>query len=137
MNILKILTPARIKGNIGEKAAARYLKRNKYKILSRNYVAKNKEIDIIAENKDTVVFVEVKARTENVFVKGEPRPASAVTPDKQRSIIRAAKYYIATQKINKRIRFDVIEVFLDENKKAVRIRHLENTFNLNSANRRH
>ena len=100
-------------------------------------MAKNKEIDIIAENKDTVVFAEVKTRTENVFVKGEPRPASAVTPDKQRSIIRAAKYYIATQKINKRIRFDVIEVFLDENKKAVRIRHLENTFNLNSSNRRH
>ena len=137
MNILKILTPARIKGNIGEKAAARYLKKNKYKILSRNYVAKNKEIDIIAENKDTVVFVEVKTRTENVSVKGEPRPASAVTPDKQRDIITAAKYYIAAQKINKRIRFDVIEVFLDENKKAVRIRHLENTFNLNSANRRH
>ena len=137
MNILRILTSARIKGNAGEKAAARYLKKKKYKILSRNYVAKNKEIDIIAENKDTVVFVEVKARTENVVVRGEPRPASAVTPDKQRSIIRTAKYYIATQKINKRISFDVIEVFLDGTKKAVKINHLENTFNLNSANRRH
>ena len=137
MNILKILTPARIKGNIGEKAAARYLKRNKYKILSRNYVAKNKEIDIIAENKDTVVFVEVKTRTENVSVKGEPRPASAVTPDKQRDIITAAKYYIAAQKINKRIRFDVIEVLLNESGKPVKTNHLENTFNLDSANRRH
>jgi putative endonuclease len=137
MNILKILTPARIKGNIGERTAAKYLRKKKYKILSRNYVAKNKEIDIIAENKQTVIFVEVKTRTENVSVKGEPRPASAVTPDKQRDIITVAKYYIAAQKINKRIRFDVIEVLLNENKKALKINHLENTFNLNSANRRH
>lgn len=137
MNILKILTPARIKGNIGERTAAKYLRKKKYKILSRNYVAKNKEIDIIAENKQTVIFVEVKTRTENVSVKGEPRPASAVTPDKQKDIIKAAKYYTAAKKITKRIRFDVIEVLLNENKKAIKINHLENTFNLNSANRRH
>lgn len=137
MNILKILTPARIKGNIGERTAAKYLRKKKYKILSRNYVAKNKEIDIIAENKQTVIFVEVKTRTENISVKGEPRPASAVTPDKQKDIIKAAKYYTAAKKITKRIRFDVIEVLLNENKKAIKINHLENTFNLNSANRRH
>ena len=56
MNILKILTPNRIIGNLGEKEAAKYLRHNGYKILKRNYVAGGNEIDIIAKKSDTIVF---------------------------------------------------------------------------------
>ena len=63
MKILEILTEKRQIGTIGEDAAAKHLKKNKYRILRKNYVALDYEIDIIAENKDFLVFVEVKTRT--------------------------------------------------------------------------
>ena len=53
MQILKIRTEKRITGNIGEDAACKYLRKNKYKILKRNYVSNGHEIDIIAENNST------------------------------------------------------------------------------------
>ena len=57
MNILKVLTERRKIGNIGERAAARYLKRKGYKILKRNYVPLDHEIDIIAENREYTAFI--------------------------------------------------------------------------------
>ena len=133
MNILKILTPKRIIGNVGEDAAAKYLKKNKYRILERNYVKNGHEIDIVAENRDFICFVEVKTRTLGKENPKEPRPASAVTPKKQRSILSCAQVYIATHTMNKKCRFDVAEVYLDENMKVERICYIENTFNLDTA----
>ena len=133
MKILEILTEKRQIGDIGENAAAKHLKKNKYKILAKNYVAVGYEIDIIAEDKDTTVFVEVKTRTignENIK---ELRPAAAVTPEKQRKIIATAKYFLGTHHTGKRIRFDIIEVFLDSKKSVSRICHIESAFNYNSA----
>ncbi len=54
MNILKIFTEKRIIGNIGEDAVVKYLKKNHYKILERNYVMGDHEIDIIAENDEYI-----------------------------------------------------------------------------------
>lgn len=133
MNILKVLTERRETGNLGEHAAAIFLKKNGYKILKRNYEAVDYEIDIIAENKTTTVFVEVKTRTVGHQSPKEPRPASSVTPDKQRKIITAAKYFLGTHRVGKRVRFDIIEVYLDENKKVQNIMHLESAFNYNTA----
>ena len=80
MQILKLLTRNRIIGNYGEKAAVSYLKKNKFKILEQNYIAHNNEIDIIAKNKEFLVFVEVKTRTVGVNSKSDTtRPAAAVT----------------------------------------------------------
>lgn len=140
MNILKVLTPRRLLGNFGEKSACKFLKKSGYKILERNFIAFNKEIDIIAKNKreDVTVFVEVKTRSSTYSNPNEPRPASAVTPKKQRDIIKAAKCYIAFQRLEGRVRFDVIEVIADakgKKKKISYIKHLENAFNYNSANK--
>lgn len=136
MNILKILTPKRKLGNMGEDAACKYLKKNGYKILERNYVAFNKEIDIIARNGDITAFIEVKTRSVGKPNPNEPRPASAVTPRKQRDIIKAAKCYIATARPNGRIRFDVIEIYAkgDGNRMyAEKINHITSAFNYNTS----
>jgi len=67
-------------GKKGEEVAIRFLKKSGYRILSRNYVCKLGEIDVIAKEKDTLVFVEVKTRTSTTF--GPPQ--LAVNPTKQR-----------------------------------------------------
>ena len=137
MNILKILTPQRRTGNLGEKAAARHLKRNGYKILKKNYTAADGEIDIIAEDKLYTVFVEVKTRSVSKDNKNEPRPASAVNADKQKKLIKSAKYFLAKNESGKRVRFDIIEVLVDPMlKKPVSINQIENAFNINTAYRR-
>ena len=134
MNILKVLTPKRKIGNIGEAAAAKFLKRQGYRILEKNYEAKDSEIDIIAAKDNTVAFIEVKTRTIGHESPKEPRPASAVTPEKQRKILRAASFYINKNHITSRLRFDIIEVFLEEStKKPGEIKHLTGTFDLNTA----
>ena len=137
MKILEILTETRKTGNLGERAATKYLKRHGYKILKRNYVAVGYEIDIIAENKTTIAFIEVKARTLSEDNEFESRPASSVTPEKQKRIITAAKFFIGARELNKKISLDVIEVYLvgtAKKKKVKEIKHLESTFNKNTAN---
>lgn len=135
MNVLKILTPKRIVGNVGENEAAKHLKKKGYKILERNFVEAGHEIDIIAKYKDELVFVEVKTRSAASTSELEARPASAVTPEKQRAIISTAIAYLATTEGTPKIRFDVIEVILD-NGKPQKIEHLEAAFDKNTAFRR-
>ncbi len=136
MNIPKILTEKRKIGNIGERAAAKLLRKKGYKIIKRNYASLGHEIDIIAEDKTTTVFVEVKTRTAGHESLSEPRPASAVTPEKQRGIIATAKYFLGTHQNAGHVRFDIIEVYLDNNKKVQKQLHLESAFNYNSAHKR-
>ena len=136
MKILKILTEKREIGNIGERAAAKLLKKSGYKILERNYVALGYEIDIIACDREHTVFCEVKTRTLGKENPIEPRPASSVTPEKQRKIISVAKYYNANKNQGRKMRFDVIEVFLDEKKNIKKQNHLIGAFNLNTATKR-
>ena len=133
MKILEILTKKRRIGNIGEDIAAKELKKTGYKILERNYVAVDSEIDIIAENKDTIAFVEVKTRSVGYNNPREPRPASAVTKEKQRKIITAAKYYIGGRDNEKHLSLDVIEVYLNEDGTKNKVLHIKNAFNRNTA----
>ena len=136
MQILKIKTEKRRLGDFGERAARRYLRRHGYRIIKKNFVADSHEIDIIAADKEALVFVEVKTRTLGNENPNEPRPASSVTPEKQRGIIRAASYYAASNPINKKKRFDIIEVYADSSNgrySVAEIKHLKNTFNLNTA----
>ncbi len=131
MKILEILTDKRKTGNIGERCAAAYLRRHGYKILERNYVAGGHEIDIIAEKNGLVAFVEVKARTLGHENPREPRPASAVTAEKQAKIISAAAYYKNAAAKDKRARFDIIEVYLKDTKFGKipkEIKHLTDAF---------
>ena len=136
MKILELKTVRRLLGNYGERAACRYLKRHGYRIEKRNFVGDSHEIDIIASNKEYVVFVEVKTRTLGKENPNEPRPASSVTPEKQRAIISASKIYSAFNPTNKKKRFDIIEVYINQNSKRKRvaeIKHLQSAFNANTA----
>lgn len=136
MNILKILTERRLTGNFGEDAAAKMLKNGGYKIIAKNLVEGDGEIDIVAEDSEFLLFVEVKTRRFGAENPSEPRAASSVTPEKQRRIIRAAKSYISHRPTNKKIRFDVVEVYYDTNGKrryVQEINHLEGAFNMNTA----
>ena len=109
-------------GRSGEEHAAAYLKNKGYKILFRNWKWGNHEIDIIAESKDFVVFVEVKTRSANFM----EEPAKAVPVSKQKSIIRAAEGYIQRYRIDKESRFDIITI-INKNEEFV-IDHIEDAF---------
>lgn len=129
MQILKIFTKQRITGNVGEAAVCKYLKRKRYKIAERNYVENGHEIDIIAESKEYICFVEVKTRT----VKSEKglmhRPREAVTRDKQRAIVSAAKIYEALRRHDgKKFRFDVAEVYLSPKGRVQKIEYIEGAY---------
>ena len=94
------------------------------------------EIDIIAQKDGVTSFVEVKARNIKNLGTYEPRPASAVTPEKQRKIIRTASYFLSRYTEKTRIRFDVIEVYLEDfvlGVKIKEIKHLIDAFNKNTA----
>ena len=94
-------------GREAEETAARFLKGKGYKILSRNYRTKLGEIDIIAKDKDTLCFVEVKARRTYRF----GAPEEAISEHKKRQISKAALIFIKDKKLRDRLaRFDVVSV---------------------------
>lgn len=100
-------------GKEGEEEAAKYLEKQGYKIIQRNFECRQGEIDIIAKDKDEYVFIEVKTRQNNHY----GMPCEAVTEIKQKHIWDATKYYIYIHKLeNQYIRFDVIEVYKRNNK---------------------
>lgn len=112
-------------GQEGESIAVRYLKKNGYKILEHNYRTKLGEIDIIAKEKETIVFVEVKARKS--YLLGNPK--WAVTPKKQRKISMVALFYLkATNQNYASARFDVVAISSMENNPSIEI--VKNAFEL-------
>jgi len=102
---------------------AAYLQERGYRILEKGYFCRLGEIDLIALDGEILCFVEVKARTDVKM--GLPR--EAVTPAKQRKLKKAALNYLQRhlQHAERCCRFDVAEVFLDED---ARIEYLENAF---------
>lgn len=99
-------SPARL-GKRGEEIAARHLKRRGYRIVARNFRAAGAEIDLIAIDHGTVVFVEVKARE----TLSAGAPAEAVDERKQERIRRAAQVYMSKNRLaNHAIRFDVVAI---------------------------
>ena len=110
---------------IGEDHAARYLRYRGYRIRERNFRARSGEVDIIAEQKGALVFVEVKARSSDEF--GEPR--EAVTGWKQRRIVNAARFYVARLAGGERsVRFDVAEVFLTPRGRVTKVEVIPDAF---------
>ena len=95
-------------GKIGEDIAVKYLENIKYKIIERNFECKQGEIDIIAKDKEWIVFVEVKTRASVLY----GLPKEAVNQNKKKHIYRSAEYYIYSRNLqNIPIRIDVIEVY--------------------------
>ena len=94
-------------GKRGEALAFWYLRGCGYRILARNYRNRMGEIDIIAKEKGTLVFVEVKARRDDRY--GPPK--AAVTPKKQEALSRIALSYLKeTGQMDCRARFDVVSI---------------------------
>ena len=107
-----------------ESMAVSYLKEHGYKIIMRNYRTKFGEIDIIAKDGDTIVFVEVKARKSRAY-----SPKEAVTKNKKRKISMVALHYLkSTRQVNFRARFDVVAIGSGNNSGAVEI--IKNAFEL-------
>jgi putative endonuclease len=109
-------------GKMGEDLAAEYLKKAGFRILKRNWKFGRHEVDIIAENKDFLVFAEVKTRTEEILVP----VGDIVNRDKQKSIILCADKYISWYNIGKESRFDVIMVIVSDG--GHKIDHIEDAF---------
>lgn len=109
----------------GETLAVWYLEKNGYKILEQNYRNRMGEIDIIAREKKTLVFVEVKSRRSIRY--GSPK--WAVTPKKQRKISMVALYYLKTTKqIDVKARFDVVAITSNRDEPQIEI--VKNAFDL-------
>jgi putative endonuclease len=117
--------PPRSLGYRGERAAERFLRRKGYVILARSQRNKLGEIDLVAVDGRTVVFVEVKTRTSQQ--KGHP--ADAVDEDKQRRMTRAAISYLKRNDLLENAsRFDVIAVTWSDSSKQPLIEHFLNAF---------
>jgi len=111
-------------GKSGEEVAIRYLKNKKFRIIRRNFRFLKGEIDIIAYEKKTLVFLEVKARKSKEF----GPPEEAVTPSKQRQIRRVAKGFLAKNNLQEvECRFDVLSLFFND-KKGYQINHIQDAF---------
>ncbi|MDI6800965.1 MAG: YraN family protein [Thermodesulfovibrionales bacterium] len=93
-------------GSKGEDIAADFLKGKGCNVLHRNYKTPMGEADIVAKDKNTIVFVEVKARSSEAF----GQPFEAVTYRKQEKIKKVALYYMKHNKIEAPVRFDVISI---------------------------
>ncbi len=114
----------RLVGAYGEQTAASYLRANGYSILAANYRAGTGEIDIVAEKKKTVCFVEVKTRKDG----GMFAPAEAVDIRKQQNLKSAAAAYINRFQVKNKTRFDIIEVIIGDNNELKSINHIEDAF---------
>ncbi len=112
-------------GDVGEKAACKYLKKNKYKVLTCNYRKPFGEIDIIAKLDDTIIFVEVKTRKSTDY----GLACEAVTFAKQKRLIKTAYAYIGENNLEANYRFDILEVYHKEGK-IYHINHIENAFSV-------
>lgn len=109
-------------GNKGEMLAARYLLDKGYVVHHYNWRSGHKEIDIIAQYRDTLVFVEVKSRSSEEY----GCAADAVDNKKIQYLLRAAESYIIKNRIDLKYRFDIVTVV--GNAEPYRIEHIEDAF---------
>ncbi|NOZ25547.1 MAG: YraN family protein [Nitrospirae bacterium] len=110
-------------GKEGESLALGYLKKKGYRIIATNYRTPMGEIDIVAKDGDTIVFVEVKTRRSL----SHGHPLEAVTMRKQQRLRRLALYYLKANRMSDvHGRFDVIGVYMRDG--ACRIQHVVDAF---------
>jgi putative endonuclease len=113
-------------GRLGEDVAAETLARAGFEVLARRFRLRTGEIDLVAERGDLVVFVEVKTRRGTRY----GAPAEAVTPRKRQRMARAALAFLSrTGRLERRTRFDVVEVYADT-AGVHRVHHIEDAFRL-------
>ena len=112
------------RGELGERAAKKHLQQLGLKFLTANFRSARGEIDLVFRDADCLVFVEVKTRSSEDWV----RPAAAVNAHKRRRLSQTALDYLKLLKNPPvKIRFDIVEVLLQEGK-VRKVRHLPNSF---------
>jgi len=113
-------------GNVGESIAATFLKGVGFSIVERNFRCVCGELDIVARDGRTIVFIEVKCRNNQIY--GPPQ--LAVTPFKQRQISKAALVWLSKRRLyDAEARFDVVAIILHEGE-LPEIEHIRNAFDL-------
>ena len=125
LNRPKPLADPKLLGRWGEKRAERFLKSKGLKKLTCNFSCKTGEIDLImVDNDASIVFVEVKTRTDEAFTPTE----TVITSAKKTRLRRAANYFLATNNIeNRPFRFDVVTILLTQTGPE-HIKHYKNAF---------
>lgn len=113
-------------GKWGEELATEMLRGKGYTIIERDWHSGYRDIDIIARTPDsrTVVFVEVKTRTQDIIM----RPEDAVTEKKIRNIGLAANNYVKMHDVVDELRFDLVTI-VGENPKVAKVEHIADAFN--------
>ena len=110
-------------GNLGEKLAAEFIRKQGYVILQTNYRCPEGEMDIVARQKDCLVFVEVRAKRGREF----GSPEESITPAKMEKLRRVAAHYCQTHDdIPDSWRIDVVAVEIDRQNRPLRIEIIEN-----------
>ncbi len=110
-------------GDLGEKLALKHLRKRGYRIRETNFRCREGEIDIIAQDKDYLVFVEVRTRTSSNF----GTPEESVTAAKKERLISLALAYLQTHRnLPSSWRFDVVAIELDRDKQISRIELIQN-----------
>jgi len=122
-SLFKPEPPVDVLGQRGENVAAKFLRNLGYKILLRNFRCTVGEIDIIARDGKTIVFVEVKTRVDD-----EPTPEEQVNSPKQHQITKAARFYLGRYGVPQPpARFDVVAIVWPAGREP-QIRHTPNAF---------
>ncbi|MES2214101.1 MAG: YraN family protein [Patescibacteria group bacterium] len=125
-------TPKRKLGDIGENIASDYLTKHGFKVIERNYLRKWGEIDIIAQKKGIMRFVEVKSVSCVTLPPVVPhvtsgyRPEENVHPQKLRRLARTIQTYLLEKKIETDWQLDIITVKISEKDRMARIEMIEN-----------
>ena len=110
-------------GNFGEDLAVKYLKDLGYKILERNYRIRGGEIDIVAKDKECLVFVEVKARWSHEY----GLPSESITPWKIRALLKTAAFYCVKIKWeDKPYRLDLVSIDFAEDQEKPKLELIQN-----------
>ena len=113
-------------GNFGEEFTSKFLKKNGYKILERNYHSRYGEIDIIASKGGILAFVEVKTRSQDSLFKGR----EAVDFFKSQKCLKTAQVYMVKNQTDLQPRFDVSELVINQNGRKIEViehNYIENT----------
>lgn len=120
------MATTKLLGTWGEALAAEYLRKKHYRILASGYRSRFGEIDLIVQNRKSLVFVEVKLRKSDAYAKAR----EYVDRKKQDRLRLTASLYLAENPTDLPARFDIIEIYAPEGTATLRpeIYHLEDAF---------
>ncbi|MCO4293018.1 YraN family protein [Solitalea sp. MAHUQ-68] len=111
-------------GKKGEQIALEHLKNNGFEIIANNWRYQHAEIDLIAQKKNELIFIEVKTRTGNFF----GHPEEFVTNQKEKLFAMAADEFIYRKGHNGECRFDIISITFNKEGDSYQVHHIEDAF---------